>query len=223
LKPAVTPAKDLEGVLWKLESKTNVPIYINFEREDSIWEYKAPQLISQGVTKATATSAGISLTQKFSFNRATGKQISIENEPSKSYPGDGAFTLLNGIQNEKGLSRSSEFIGLEGKDLIAVIDLKKKQAINDIVLHAFEQRGSWIYPPSAVSFYASDDGKDYTFLEKKETASDKGEKGHLTIHSGLKTNARFVKIVAKNFGIIPSGMPGSGNPAWLFADEIEVN
>jgi hexosaminidase len=33
---------------------------------------------------------------------------------------------------------------------------------------------------------------------------------------------RFLKIVAQNFGMIPSGMPGSGNKAWLFADEIEV-
>lgn len=222
LKQAVTPAKDHEGVMWKLESKTNMPINIHFEREDSNWVYRAPQLIDQGVTKATATSAGISLTQKFNFNIATGKEIFIENEASKSYPGDGAFTLVNGVQNEKGLSRSSEFIGLEGKDLIAVIDLKKKQDINDIVLHVFEQRGSWIYSPSVVTFYTSEEGNDYTILEKKETAVKKSEKGHITIHSGIKTKARFVKIVAKNFGIIPSGMPGSGNPAWLFADEIEV-
>jgi hexosaminidase len=33
---------------------------------------------------------------------------------------------------------------------------------------------------------------------------------------------RYVKVFAKNFGVIPSGNPGAGNPAWLFVDEIEV-
>ncbi|MBA3675333.1 MAG: hypothetical protein H0W75_10345 [Chitinophagaceae bacterium] len=34
--------------------------------------------------------------------------------------------------------------------------------------------------------------------------------------------AKFIKVSAKNYGIIPTGKPGEGTPAWLFADEIEV-
>ena len=33
---------------------------------------------------------------------------------------------------------------------------------------------------------------------------------------------RYIHIRAVNFGLIPSGKPGAGNPAWLFVDEIEV-
>ena len=36
------------------------------------------------------------------------------------------------------------------------------------------------------------------------------------------TSARYVKVLAKNYGIIPAGKPGAGTPAWVFADEIEV-
>jgi hexosaminidase len=37
------------------------------------------------------------------------------------------------------------------------------------------------------------------------------------------TQARYVKIIIKNFGTIPAGKAGGGHPAWLFVDEIEVN
>ena len=37
-----------------------------------------------------------------------------------------------------------------------------------------------------------------------------------------KAKARYVKIIARNAGIIPKGAAGEGNPAWLFVDEIYV-
>jgi hexosaminidase len=37
-----------------------------------------------------------------------------------------------------------------------------------------------------------------------------------------KIRARYVKVYAKNYGLIPLGQPGGGTKAWLFADEIQV-
>jgi len=34
--------------------------------------------------------------------------------------------------------------------------------------------------------------------------------------------ARFVKVLVKNWGMIQPGHSASGNLAWLFVDEIEV-
>jgi hypothetical protein len=34
---------------------------------------------------------------------------------------------------------------------------------------------------------------------------------------------RYVRIVAKNYGVIPDGEPGGGNKSWLFIDEIEID
>jgi hexosaminidase len=34
---------------------------------------------------------------------------------------------------------------------------------------------------------------------------------------------KYIKIRAKNFGLIPKGENGAGNPSWLFVDEIEVD
>jgi hexosaminidase len=38
-----------------------------------------------------------------------------------------------------------------------------------------------------------------------------------------RQSARYIKVIAKNYGQIPEGKPGAGNPAWLFADEIKVD
>ncbi|MBC7866610.1 MAG: family 20 glycosylhydrolase, partial [Gloeobacteraceae cyanobacterium ES-bin-316] len=219
LKATVLPTENFEGMLWKLESKINEPIQVNLNGGDSVWVYQNPQPISKNTTIATASFKGMQLSQKFSFNKATGKQITLVNEASKGFPGDGAFTLVNGVQNEKALSRSREFLGFAGKDLEAVIDLGTVQPVNEIILHAFEQKGSWIYRPVSVSFYSSENGKDFSLLQQVNSTVDKR---HLQYSVRKKATARFIKVVAKNLGTIPSGMAGSGNPAWLFVDEIEV-
>jgi hexosaminidase len=35
-------------------------------------------------------------------------------------------------------------------------------------------------------------------------------------------NARYLKVTARNFGVVPPGHPGESNPSWLFVDEIIV-
>jgi hexosaminidase len=163
---------------------------------------------------------------KLSFNKATGKKITIVTAPSKSYPGDGAFTLVNGVQNEKGMSKSSEFLGFSGTDLDVTIDLGKEMDVSTVTVHVLKQTGSWIYLPSQV---------DVTYIPYIDTTI-------ITKHPPLETitvivNAdddldrieikkekfcRYIQVRAKNYGIIPTGKPGAGNPAWLFVDEIEV-
>jgi hexosaminidase len=33
---------------------------------------------------------------------------------------------------------------------------------------------------------------------------------------------RYVRVTATNAGVIPDGLPGAGNKAWLFVEEIVV-
>lgn len=158
--------------------------------------------------------------QKFSFNIATGKKITLTNQPSKNYPGDGAFTLVNGVQNEKGTAKSKEFLGFSGDDCIATIDLGKEENISFVKVHYLHQTGSWIYQPSSVIILTSTDGVDFTPVALSNPTIVNNE----AICEFLKpVNTRFVKIQVANFGVIPAGNPGEGNKAWLFVDEIEIN
>ncbi|HQW85433.1 MAG TPA: hypothetical protein PK987_13255, partial [Ferruginibacter sp.] len=226
LKATVIPTPDLNGVLWQIESKNNIPITINYNNADTVWSYTKPQLITNGVFLANATTREKKISQKFFFNKATGKKITIVTPPSKSYPGNGAFTLVDAVQNEKGLSKSSEFLGFNGTDLDVTIDLGKEMDISKVTLHVLKQTGSWIYLPKQVqvTYIPYIDTSIVTRHPPLETVTiDINTDDDLDkIEIKKEKYCRYVQVKAINYGIIPTGKPGAGNPAWLFADEIEV-
>ena len=157
----------------------------------------------------------------FHFNKATGKKITLTTAPSERYPGDGAFTLVNGIQNEKGLLRSKEFLGFNGTDCEALINLDSFQTVTSVTVHVFQQQGSQIWPPLSMEAFSSDDGQYFSSLGKTDKFTvTNGGNGTMTV-KGTNTG-RFVKVLLKNRGTIPEGNPGAGNKAWLFVDEIEI-
>ncbi|MBM3431944.1 MAG: beta-N-acetylhexosaminidase [Bacteroidetes bacterium] len=226
LRSTIIPAPDQNGVLWKLESKSTEPIYINYNNWDTIWPYKGPQPITFN-TRASASSyvGGLNMVvrETFHFNKATGKNITLTVPPAKQYNGDGAFTLVNGIQNEKGMARSREFLGFSGTDCIATIDLGSLQSIQKTTIHTFEQKASWIHPPSGINLEISDNGTDFRAIEvAPESTTDERKRIDKLILRFSSTNARYLRVSIKNAGVIPARNAGAGNKAWLFVDEIEV-
>jgi hexosaminidase len=236
LKATVLPTEDNNGVYWKLESKNDRDqiVYLTGFEDSRFNIYSKPIRIESFYSNCTAwiqakkgVNTGVNLNQKFSFNKATGKKITLVNQPDKSYPGDGAFTLVNGVQNEKGLSKSEEFLGFLGTDLNATIDLGKNMEVKEVRLHTFEKQNSWIYHPlqNGIAVMISDDGINFTIPEEEVETVEPSSNGVSKIwfsvsHTPLTT--RYIKVIAKNYGTIPAGKPGSGEKAWLFADEIEV-
>lgn len=257
LSYTLLPAVNNDGVLLKMETKDklltikymddelkaqmNLP-HKNEKGEtvdslsDIYWGegkiYKAPILINGNNTILASSyknkeQVSNTVEQKFLFNKATGKKTTLVTDPNKSYPGNGAFTLVDGIQNVKGLARSREFLGFSGTDLDVTIDLKTSTDINKITLHVLDQNSSWIYLPAQVEVIYIPD-VDYTeeqlktFPKEIKLVDPVNGKEAKMISIESKNNCRYLKIVAKNYGIIPSGKPGAGNPAWLFVDEIEV-
>ena len=219
------------GVAWKLDSKKKDGkiIYVKGRTTNATFNYSEPISITTSaeygaaLTTADHKIIGNWLWQKFSFNKATGKKITLINDPAPNYPGSGAFTLVNGVITENKLSQSSEGLGFLGKDLEATIDLGKEQAINNIRLDVLKQEGSWIYLPASVEFFTSADGINFIGAGKllPDASGNWPDERHIQqkVHN---ISARYIKVIAKNYGIIPSGKPGAGTPAWLFADEIEV-
>ena len=230
LKATVLPGNDNESINFKLESNfPNADIRYQYFTSP-FYKYTEPiQLGKRVEVNFSLFKNDISVklsTQKFLFNKATGKQITLAAQASKSYPGDGAFTLVNGVQNEKGLAKSSEFLGFNGTDLDATIDFGKDIEISKISLHTLYQNGSWIYLPATieVSFIPFIDTTIVTRHPPIETITQKitDENNLQIIKLAEPKTCRYIRLVAKNYGAIPSGKPGAGNLAWLFVDEIEV-
>jgi hexosaminidase len=165
------------------------------------------------------------LKQIFNFNKATGKKITLATPPSQKYPGDGAFTLVNGVQNEKGFARSKEFIGFSGANCEAIIDLGKPMTITETIVHCLHRPDSWIWRPLTVEVHTSTDGTTYTPAGLTDDfITDINSKANGTLKvSFAATQARFIKIIVKCWDEIPAGEQGAGNKPWLFLDEVEVN
>ncbi len=159
--------------------------------------------------------------QTFYFNKATGKKITLVNQPHESYNTGGAFTLVDGI-----LGNSSKFgrdwLGFSGKDLNAVIDLGKSDLISTITVSVLANEASWIYYPSGIEVLYSLDGQNYTRIKQVSLEDIQIQKGEIEVKFTAR-EARFIKVIAANIGKIPDGSPGAGNDAWLFVDEIGVN
>lgn len=223
------PSADKEGVELSLNSKssdgkiqwtspTKKEYYNDPVKILSSATYQAQFIDKDRAVKSTYT-------QKFEINKATGKDITLKNNPSKSYPGDGAFTLVNGIRNQPGSNHHfRNYLGFDGGDLEAIIDLGKQTSIRTIKSHFLNQPSSWIHPPSSMQVFASLDGVDF----KSAGSSDKpvfeiNDQGLGHINLNINEKARFIKVIIKNSGVIKTGNPGEGNKSWLFVDEIQVD
>ncbi len=233
LKATVLPSSDYKGVLWKLESK-NKDSRINYSKTLDITDppnppafqtYTSPvEIYKSGEYNGWSIENGRdmqnTIIQNFSLNKATGKKITLEKQASKNYPGDGPFTLVNGVQNKKGMSKTKEFLGFSGDDCIATIDMGKTESVSFVTVHYLHHPGSWIYQPSSIIISVSLDGKNFTTVALSNPTIANNE---AICEFTQRANARFIKIHVANAGVIPPGNPGAGSKAWLFVDEIEVN
>jgi hexosaminidase len=221
------PARGNKGISIKLETKDKTgKLMYSIAGKTSSKNYTGPIVINENsmVTGLYYRDGKLmdSVTIPLVFNKATGKKVTLKEPPSRNYPGDGAFTLVDVIINEKGLSRSREFIGYNGNDVSAVIDLGRMQTIDSVVVHTLTSPGSWIYPPREIEVYISTDGKNYNVAGKSGDFIKKtGANGKFQI-SFSPVSTRFIKVEVKNMEQIPDGKPGAGEKAWIFLDEVEV-
>ncbi|HET6721208.1 MAG TPA: family 20 glycosylhydrolase, partial [Chitinophagaceae bacterium] len=239
LKATVIPTENFDGVLWKLETKypsAEIKTVTHFAgrpyelKFDEGVNYTAPLLAKStqlvaAISRINGKAISNPISQNILFNKATGKKITLTSQPSGTYKGDGAFTLVNGIQNEKGLAKSKQFLGFSGVDCEAVIDLGKEERISNVIVHCLRETGSWIWPPQTVEVFVSNNGSVFTTVGRTDDfiVKVKGlETGTMRVAFN-PTNTRYVKIVVKNWGQIPTGNPGENSKAWLFVDEIEIN
>jgi len=237
LKATILPEQNSNGLLWKLETKlpsseikyiihkAGSPYELTFAEATpytSPIEIKNTEIIA-AINTLNGRSVSNPVSQTFIINKATGKKIKLAKEPSKSYPGDGAFTLVNGVQNEKGLTRSKEFIAYNGDDCEATIDMGNEQSFSTVIIHSFHQKSSWIWWPLSMEVLLSADGKNFSTAGLTDDFKEsKSGNGTMSVVLPKASNARFIKIVVKNRGDIPEGEAGAGNKAWLFVDEIEI-
>jgi hypothetical protein len=148
--------------------------------------------------------------------------ITLQHAPDEKYNGGGPLGLVDGIPGSDDFA-DGHWSGFSGKDLVAIIDLGSVKELHEFGINFNEDTESWIFPPQSLEFQVSTDGKNYTNIFKKSFEKvENNQKKLIHILFPYECKARFVRVKASGYGILPEWHPGKGEPAWLFTDEIIV-
>ena len=190
--------------------------------------YKAPVTIGESCTfKAAALREGMQTpvyARKFDFNKATGRRIALNAAPTLKYTYGGASLLVDGYRGVPVYSNGA-WIGFLNEPLDVTIDMQGAKPYSAVTVESLVEKGEWVFPPSSVAVYLSDDGREFAeaalMSVPQETAdSPDGVKPFKVLFP--ETSARYLRVVARTVDPIPAWHGAAGQKAHMFVDEIIV-
>ncbi|RYU92276.1 hypothetical protein EWM62_02235 [Mucilaginibacter terrigena] len=150
-------------------------------------------------------------------------KLTLTNKYLPNYSAQGDETLINGIHGTANW-RLGNWQGYQNKDLEAVIDMGHVKPVKQVSIGMLQDTRSWIVFPPKVEYWLSDDGKNYKLAATVNTKVDVKD---LTVQTQeytvpINKKARYIKLIAKQFGALPEWHESKGSPSYIFADEITV-
>lgn len=150
-------------------------------------------------------------------------EIKLNSKPHPQYKGESDHELIDQQNGGKDF-RTGKWQGFYAQDMSVEINFNKKTKVNSISTNFTQDIRSWIWYPENVAYYYSNNGKDWTLLERIKNKIPIDDYNNsiqkITTHKTFK--ARYIKVVSKNRGVCPEWHLGKGNDSFIFADEIEV-
>ncbi|GAB3522698.1 family 20 glycosylhydrolase [Emticicia fontis] len=169
---------------------------------------------------AGAKPYGKVLEQNFQFHKAIARKGSLVNQPKGGYNPATPFALGNALFGNSRYN-NGQWVGFSGEDFEAVVDLDSVQTISQIGINILKYHWQRMWEPDVLVFSISENGTHFTEVYRTK---DFPANGINQVRAKLTpTKVRFVKVFAKNKGIIPEAEYGAGGKAWLLVDEILVD
>lgn len=167
---------------------------------------------------------GSTLERAKQTNFALNRPVTLLEKPKK-YANEDPQVLTDGALG--GSSFYANWLGFEGNNLEAVIDLGETMEFSEISSAFLQVVNHIVFFPESVSYYYSADGKDFTLLGHIPNARplERSSKVNDIQEFSLRfepVRGRYIKIKAKNLGKAPIWHHGAGLPAWIFVDEVMV-
>ncbi|MBC8873574.1 MAG: discoidin domain-containing protein [Planctomycetes bacterium] len=158
-------------------------------------------------------------------HEAVGKTVKLATPLDLRYPGSGPAGLVDGFVGIADHT-APEWLGLEGADLMATVDLGKPMNISSLGAAFLQSTAVGIFLPPCVEFSVSADGNTFTTVATVKPKTSEREPGPLRemlITDKLDTQGRYVRVRAESVGKIPDWHRAAGREGWLFVDEVLVN
>ncbi len=105
-----------------------------------------------------------------------------------------------------------------------VIDMSHAAPKRAVILSTLTSPGSWIMNPGSITTEYSNDGENWELKENIEiipvNEGDPTKKQHYYV--GMRDFYRYLKVTISPMKSLPDWHSGSGQPGWVFIDEIII-
>ena len=163
------------------------------------------------------------------FKKPNNYSVNIKSVYNPQYHAGGPEGLLDGILGTENW-RKGDWQGYQSQDFEAVVDLKEMKELKSFKANFLQDSRSWILMPTHLEFFISTDNVNFTSVGSLDIAKNSGidpkDENSFTREFGVllekKKSARYVKVIAKNFGKLPEWHQGAGGDAFIFVDEITI-
>ena len=199
------------------------------ERKTTLWELTAGSRIARHMAKLRPQMLpddALLARHTTISHEAVGAVPTLKLAPATAYAAAGPATLCDGkLAMPQRLQE--EWLGWQGDDLTAVIDLGSSRSIRRLGARFLQQIAAGVFLPASVEFAVSATGVEFTVVATVKPAPPTPDAKRLVRMIDADAQgvaARYVRITARNLGVIPPWQGSApGAPAWLFCDEIVVN
>jgi hexosaminidase len=106
-----------------------------------------------------------------------------------------------------------------------MFDFGQTETLSKIETNFFLDLVSWIFLPLEIKIEVSEDGTNFRQVYKQAIPEPTRNFGQKPVHFAFEfpeTSARYLKFTALSRKTCPDWHRGSGQPAWIFLDELVV-
>jgi predicted alpha-1,2-mannosidase len=208
----VYESQPYEGCVYPLPKYKLYKEPFTIKNDASVWAYS-----ENGGNKSGVITADF-------IKKPNNYTIAIKSKYNRAYHAGGPEGLIDGILGTHNW-RKGEWQGYQGQDFEAVIDLKEKTKVTRINSDFLQDSRAWILMPKRVEYYKSDDNINFTLIKAIDIAIETTDYNVFTKDFATDVNAiaRYIKVIASNYGKLPEGHQGYGGDAFIFIDEITIN
>lgn len=154
---------------------------------------------------------------------AIGKPVVLDPPASPKYHHGEVSALTNGLRAWD--DYHMHWLGFEGEDMDATIDLGTMQTISAIETNFLQDINSWIFMPRRAEFLISRDGRTFQSVGTVDNFTPPEKYGAIIAPFNVRLDAaeaRYIRVKASSWKTCPGWHKGSGGLAWIFIDEIVV-